>query len=235
MRQTIFVLLGTLVFSGCDSSASGGGDSGYEQYAPAFPEGTGQAPNGTKAYPPGPFGVGKGSIIANYKLIGNANAQKSTALQDIELADFYNPSGDAKFEEGSIFEVGAPKPKVVLLGISAVWCGPCNYEADVVFPPLYAKYKPLGGEFFIQLADGATPGKAATSKNLLNWTTKYDVDYPMAIDPSSKLSALYEQDAFPNNIIIKTSTMEIIEIAAGAQEAGGSFWKTYEKVLNGAL
>lgn len=233
MRHTIFAVLGAMALIGCgNTSGSGGGDDGA--LAPEFPDGTGQQAHGAKAYPAGPYGIGKGSIIANYKFVGYANAMKiNNALQSIELADFYNPTGDGVYEEGSVFEVGAPKPKVILIDVASVWCGPCNYEADQVLPGLYAKYKPQGGEFLLNLADGATPGKAATSKNLFNWTTKYDVDYPAVIDPTYKLSALFDQDAFPTNMIIDTKTMTIVTVYAGAPEPGGSFWKTFEKTLNG--
>ena len=237
MRQTIFALLGAMALIGCNgTSGSGGGDSGDGTLAPAFPEGTGQQAHGAKAYPAGPYGIGKGSVIANYKFIGYANAMKiNNALQEIELADFYNPTGDGKYEEGTVFEVGAAKPKVILIDVASVWCGPCNYEAANVLPGLYEKYKPLGGEFILNLADGATPGKAATQKNLYNWTTKYDVNYPSVIDPTYKLSALFDQDAFPTNMIVDTKTMTIVTVIAGAPEPGSSFWKTYEKVIAGTL
>lgn len=236
MRQTIFAVLGAVAvvaLSGCGSTGTGGGE---DDLAPAFPDGTGQAPQGAKVYPAGPYGVGIGSIIANYKFVGYANAMKvSDALQEIQLAEFYNPDGNGVYEAGSVMEVGAPKPKVILIDVASVWCGPCNYEADQVLPGLYTQYKPQGGEFLLQLADGPTPGKAATSKSLYNWTQKYDVDYPATIDPTYKLSALFDQDAFPTNMIVKTSTMEIVEVIAGAPEPGSSFWKTYEKVLAGQL
>lgn len=239
-----FALFGSLVLMGCGTTSGlGGGDDVDDvddvdqgAVAPAFPEGQGQSDQIFKAYPPGPFGIGKGSVIANYQFIGYANALKnSQALQNLELADFYNPTGDAVHEDGSVLEVGSPKPKALLLAVSAVWCGPCNYEADEVLPGEYLKYKPQGGEFFVQLADGAVPGNPATTKSLFNWTSKYDVDYPMAVDPSYKLGALFEAEAYPANIIIKTSTMEIVEVIAGAPEPGSSFWTTYEKVLSGEI
>ncbi len=91
MRQSTFALTGAIVgamaLMGCNgSSGSGGGDSGDGTLAPAFPDGTGQQAHGAKAYPAGPYGVGKGSIIANYKFLGYANAVNSTAaLQGIEI------------------------------------------------------------------------------------------------------------------------------------------------------
>lgn len=237
MRNIIFALIGAIALIGCGSTGNGGGDDDDSpDVAPSFPEGSGQDAHGTLAYPPGPYGVGKQSVVANYKFVGYANAMKvSDSLQPIELAEFYNPTGDGVYEAGSVLEIGAAKPKALLIDVASVWCGPCNYEADEVLPGLYVKYKPQGGEFLLQLADGATPGKAATSKSLFNWTKKYKVDYPSTIDPTYKLGALFEADAFPANMIIDTRTMKIVEVISGAPEPGTSFWKTYEKVLAGTL
>ena len=250
MRHTIFALLGAVALFGCNTTGTGGGDDGdgdgdgngsgngggEETKAPEFPTGTGQAPQAAKAYPAAPFGMAPGSIIANYKLIGFPNAMKdSTTLKEIQLADFYNPTGDGVYEEGSVFEAGTPKPKALLINIGSTWCPPCNHEADVVLPPLYLKYKPMGGEFLLQLQDGPTPGINATTKSLYNWTQKYDVDYPGTIDPAAKLMALSESDAFPTNFIINTRTMMIVDVIAGSPEPGSSFFKTFEKVLAGDI
>ena len=78
-------------------------------------------------------------------------------------------------------------------------------EAKTELPPRYAKYKPCGGEFLLQLADGPTVGTPATETNLRNWTKKYAVDFPATIDPSYKLGALFQADAYPANIIIDTT------------------------------
>lgn len=237
MRHAIFGLLGVFALVGCNISGTGGGDTdpdgdGDDVKVPAFPEGTGQEKQAQAAYPAGPYGIGKGSVVANYKFIGFPNSLKdNVAMKEIQLAEFYNPTGDGVYAEGSVMEVGAPKPKALLIDVASVWCGPCNYEADQVLPVEYAKYKPEGGEFLLQLADGATPGKAATSKSLFNWDKKYEVDYPSAIDPTYKLGALFEADAFPANMIIDTRTMKIVEVISGVPDA--AFWKKFEKVLAG--
>lgn len=205
---------------------------------PAFPEGTGQLPRGVEAvqYAAGPYGISKGSTIQNYEFVGYPNSTVDlTAMKPIQLADFYNPTGDAVFPEGSPYGAGTPKPKGLLIVVSAVWCGPCNYEADVTLPVLYKKYKPQGGEFFLVLADSATPGVPAEPKNLYLWDKKYQLDYPSAIDPASKLAALFEADAFPANMIIRTSDMKIIDVTAGAPAEGDIFWQRYEQVLAGSL
>jgi len=256
MRLTIFALLGAVALMGCDNTTgSGGGTSGSAiQPAPDFPSNSGEAAHPTKAYPAPPYGVGKGSTVANYKFVGYADAQMvNNALQEIELAEFYNPTGNGTYDKGSVLGEGLPKPKVILIDVASVWCGPCNEEAQNVLPKKHALYKPGGGEFLLNLADGPTPGKAATSKSLYNWTYKYKVDFPAAIDPTYKLGALFVQEAFPTNMIIDTTTMKIIAVVAEEVVPGNcsdmsvcwkdadcnagsctplDFWVTYEKYLD---
>ncbi len=205
---------------------------------PVFPEGTGQLPRGTAAieYAAGPYGISKGSTIQNFEFVGFPNSLVDvTTMKPIQLADFYNPTGDAVFPAGSPYGEGTPKPKALLIVVSAVWCSPCNYEAEAVLPGLYQKYQPNGGEFFLVLADGPTPGIPAESKNLYLWDKKYKIDYPTALDPSSKLAALFEADAFPANMIVRTNDMQIMDVTAGAPPEGSTFWKIYEKILAGTL
>jgi thiol-disulfide isomerase/thioredoxin len=241
-----FIALGTALLMTSTGCSSSGGDVNArldddnfantppEPPAPVFPDGSGQAPNPEVAYPAGPFGINKGSIIANYEFVGFANAMENqSSMQLIKLSDFYNPTGTDVYPEGSPYGAGTPKPTALLIDVSSSWCPPCQHEADVVLPEMYDLYNPKGGEFLLQLADGPTPGKAATQKNLSSWTTKYDVNYPAAIDPTYKLSALFDANAFPANMIINTRTMEIVRVIAGTPD--DAFWTTYEKVLDGAL
>jgi hypothetical protein len=234
MRNTVFALLGVtagaIALVGCSNKEP------VDEIAPAFTDGQGQQAHNSKPYPEGPYGIGKGSVITNYKFIGYVNSvSDSTTLVEIQMAEFYNPDGNGVFEEGSVFPVGTPKPKALLIPVASVWCGPCNYEAESVLPGLYKEYKPQGGEFFAQIADGPTPGKAATQKSLYNWANKYDVDYPIAIDPTYQLGALFEADAFPANMIIDPRTMKIVEVISGVAEEGGPFWTTYQKVMKGEI
>jgi len=249
--QTTLMLASTLALAACN-----GGDATEGVVAPDFQGGQGQAAAGTAAYAAGPYGIGKGSTITNYEFIGFPNAKTDTsALRPIELADFYNPHGndpdydpaseaedDRLFPLGSMYnakdadgnELRRAKPKVLLINVASVWCPPCNEEAKTILPPKYEDYAPRGGEFLLQLADGPTPGTPAQAKNLIAWTKRYGVDYPAAIDPSMKLSALFEADAFPANLIIDTTTMKIVEVLAGAPQEDDPFWKKFEALLDPA-
>jgi hypothetical protein len=211
--------------------------------APAFPEGSGQAAKAKIAYPAGPYGINVGSIAPDFEWLGFQNASvKKDAMQTIHLSDFYNPhAGDATYVPADpahddrlyqvdLYGVGTPKPKVLLVDIGSVWCPPCNQEAKTELPARHAKYKPLGGEFLLQLGDSATQGKPATQKDLFNWTTKYKVDFPSTIDPDYKLGELFPANAWPANIMIDTRTMKIVRTVAGVPDP--AFWTKYETFLN---
>jgi len=68
-------------------------------------------------------------------------------MQNIELADFYNPHADdssyvpsdptqddRRFPIGSLYGSNTPKPKALSISISSLWCGACKSEAKTVLP-----------------------------------------------------------------------------------------------------
>ncbi|GAC1569774.1 MAG: hypothetical protein NVS3B20_00840 [Polyangiales bacterium] len=240
--------LGALPFLLIFASALACSAKGSDVAAPTFTPGQGQAKAGNDHYPAGPYGVAEGSVINDFDFLGftNSVAQRDpNALEPIRLAHFYNPHvddatyaaldadhDDRLFPPGSPYGAGKPKPRALLLDVSSVWCPPCNEEAKTVLPAKRLKYSACGGEFLQQLADGITPGVAATPKNLVAWTTRYQIDYPAVIDPSSKLQSLFQQDAFPANIIVDTRSMKVVKSMNGVPN--NAFWGLYEKTLNNA-
>ncbi len=109
---------------------------------------------------------------------------------------------------------------MLLIDIASVWCGPCNDEAGTILPMKHDLYSPCGGEFFLDLHDSETAGTTATPKNLHNWTVMYKVSYPSAIDPSYQLDKAFAAQAFPQNMIIDTTTMKIVAVVAGEAVTG---------------
>jgi hypothetical protein len=217
-------MLAALAGAGCAGET-------IEEDAPPFPEGQGQSPELGPAYPSGPYGIEKGSVIENFKFIGFPDPSKDkAALREIQMADFYNPTGEEVWPADSIY-AGKKKPVALLVVVSAVWCGPCQYENEEILPDEYAKYNPLGAEFLLQLADGPTVGEPAETKHLVSWTTKYDTAWPAVLDPGAKLSALFEADAYPANLLIDTTTMEIVDVVAGVPEQGSAFYAALDELV----
>lgn len=220
MRAILLSVLAASVFAfsslGCVKETTPDDDQDDGTEAPDFAADQGQASHVEAEYPAGPYGLEIGSIAENYKFVGYPNpADDQANYYKIDLSDFYNPTGDGVFPEGSVHGPGNPKPTVLLITVAAVWCGPCNLEASES-AAMYEEYASRGAGFLLQLADGPTVGKPAKFSHLKSWTTKYDNAWPSVIDPTSKLSELFEADAFPANILIDTTTMEIVEVVAGA-------------------
>ena len=96
-----------------------------DQLAKPFPPESGQVEpvSAEMPYAPGPFGWGKGSVVANHAFVGYVDpmAQVGTPRQIIRMAEFYNPTGVGVHEEGSVFPAGTPKPLALLVDMSAKW------------------------------------------------------------------------------------------------------------------
>jgi hypothetical protein len=198
--------------------------------APDF-EGGGQMVSEVKAPYDGPYGVGVGSVIKNYAFYGFANATvDKTALKQVQLADFYNPTGDGKYADGSPYGAGNSKPLALVIDRSAVWCEPCNYEAQNELPGKHAQYSPKG-QILLALDEGATPGTNPTQGDLTAWVTRYHVDYPATLNPQATLSAIVGIDAYPGHIIVRTKDMKIVKWIAGVPD--DSFWQLYQNVIDG--
>ncbi|MBX5482473.1 MAG: TlpA family protein disulfide reductase [Myxococcaceae bacterium] len=228
MRFLVPVAVAALAACGAPSS---GNKQPIDTKAPEF-EGGGQDGTdvGEDVYP-GPYGVGIGSVVKNYTFYGFPRWEDGpTEMVKMSLADLYNPTGHEVFPEGSPFGAGLPKPKALMLDRSAVWCEPCNFEARVTLPSAHARYEPMGGEFILLLGEGPTGGEPATQTDLERWATKYDLDYPAAIDPNGTISEVVGKDAWPGNVIVRTKDMKIIEWTAGGPDA--AFWDLFEKVLD---
>lgn len=218
----------------CNEDGTNGSDSPPPDTAPIVV---------TLGYPAGPYNVQPGDVIKDFSFMGFTNPRvESATLVPIKLSDFYNPhAGDASYmpasalvddrlyPAGSPYGPGTKKPRALAVNIGAVWCGPCNFEAKSELPSHYTKYRPLGGEFLFQLADGATQGVAATKKDLVSWTGKYKVDYPATIDAGKQLTAFFDSNAYPANMIIDLRTMRIVAVVAGVPDE--AYWAKFEATL----
>ena len=184
-------------------------------------------------YPEGPYGTSIGSVIKNYRFPGYTrpgNGLGEATRGDVALGDFFNPDGNGTYPEDSPYDPGGEIPRAVVINVSAVWCGPCKFEAKNILPEEYEHYKPLGTEIMLVLADSINPGEAADFGNLDNWVSTYDALYPSVIDPDYQMGALFDTNSFPANFIVDTRDMTIVEIVTGVPQQG--FWDKVEEVIS---
>jgi hypothetical protein len=237
-RAATFLALALL--SGCNQDPGADNGKGIDEPAPCP-----ACVQVTTAYPAPPYGVAAGAVINPvFSFPGFIDAQmQSKTLDNITLSDLYNPhAGDASYQPASaadddrLFPSGSPygggkkKPTALLIDIASVWCGPCNEEAKTLLNGLYAKYKPCGGEFLFQLAEGAAPGAPVDQSILHTWVSNYHVAYPATFDPAKQLLPLYNSDSFPDGAIVDTRTMKIIEVISGVPD--DAFWSSFESLLD---
>lgn len=242
-KSTITTALAPLLL--CGSIACG---TDYEYEEPDdFPSGSGQeiAASGDLPYAPGPYGISVGSVMPNWRYYGYAHPENDVGgpMTEIQLAEFYNPTGADVYPPGSVMGEGAPKPKALAVVMSAVWCGPCQEEARLILPDQYTKYKPQGGEFMANLADGR--GGPADQINLDGWVSSFVVDYPLVFDPNYRLFQVAPEFVWPTNYIVDTRTMRIVMAIAGPAipvnlcspsdltTDNCQFWQVFEEVLAG--
>jgi hypothetical protein len=219
-----------LAVAGCDAHDEGGRPDPMEDGAASTGEGGGGG--GGPTYPAGPYGVTRGTVIQDYAFEGFPSpAAPRDALVPMRLGDFYNPTGDGVFPEGSPHGAGKPKPRAIGIVVGAVWCAPCQQEARSVLPKKHDILAPIGGEIFFVLADTSQPGVPASQQDLVRWTQTFDTDFPAALDPAYALGAVIKTDSFPANILIDTRDMTIVDVVSGVPPE--SYWTGFEALARG--
>jgi len=173
------------------------------------------------AYPAGPYGYTEGQIMQNIDFVGKVDPAGAAGtadydtlpLQKVSLADYY----------------GKSDVKLILLTGAAGWCYYCNEEAKDV-PALQAEFESQGVRFITGLVQGynEASGAPASESDLVRWQNVHDVHVTMALDPQAKLQQYADVSAFPLNMLIDTSNMQIVYMAVGY---GGSLTKTIQQHL----
>jgi thiol-disulfide isomerase/thioredoxin len=168
-----------------------------------------QQMNQAADYPPGPYGYVTGSVIQNIDFVGKNATGDTTAtdyrtlpMQNVSLADFHND----------------PSVKYVVLSGVAGWCGPCNDEQKQV-PTLQATYQPKGFRFFEAMIQGYNEmsGAPATETDLNEWQSVHTITVGLGLDPEDKIHQYADIAAFPLNMVVRTSDMQIVHMQVGEE------------------
>lgn len=225
----LFGVLGLLALGGALTAC------GEDVPVPAFKSGQGEAPAPTTelAYPAGPYGFAIGSVAPDLKFYGFHNPKVSadpSNLEEIQFAEFYNPTGTDTWPADGTYRPGEAKPKALWVDLSAQWCPPCQQESATILPADYAKYQPMGAEMILELIED-TQGNEAKPNNLIQWTTKYKTAWPAVIDPSRQMFTFASSDAYPMNLLIDTKTMKVVANVAGVPPEGDAFYTKLESLL----
>jgi hypothetical protein len=152
-----------------------------------------RAPPSNGDYPPGPYGYGQGTTIANLNFIGKQSPTSTDysllPMQPIALGDVRQSS------------------KLILIDGAARWCTPCNRDQPTM-RTIEATYAPQGVTTMEILVEGGY-GTAATDNDINRWALQYQLAGIIAIDPGYELSKYANVSAFPVYMVIRSSTMRV--------------------------
>ena len=215
---SVSVLLAACIVMGCSSSPLTGTSEGAgEQPSASAGSGglSGPGPTSTfAAYPAGPYGTTRGAVIANLSFSGwkhpDAASYDVGKFEAVRLSDFYDPDGHSDV-------------KVLAINASAVWCSVCRAEyQDMKATQVYTASRAKGVEILGALFEDVAY-YPAQPQDLSNWgvATRYDVKFPLVLDPGFKLGAYFDSDATPLNMLIDVRTMTIVQVTMGWSK---TFW-----------
>jgi hypothetical protein len=154
-------------------------------------------------YPCGPYGLARGSVIADLALQAKRDANRSgTAVDDpvttVHLADYY---ADAKLSA-----------LVVVIGTET--CVPCQNEQPTLLD-VYNHYQPGGAVAFLEAIVQGQAGMPADTQVVDAWATRYQLPFDMTADPTGALAPYYNASAFPAAMVIAVREMRIVYAVNG--------------------
>jgi hypothetical protein len=165
----------------------------------------GTTPDG---YPAGPHGTQVGDTVENASFVGWRDPQADdfdpVAVTTIEFRDYYDPDGTQGL-------------KVLLLNTAAMWCQPCREEHETL-PGHFAELSPRGFAVVSALFQNID-AEPATLNDMVNWTTTYDTNFPMVLDPDNQMGRYGATASPPLNLLVDPTDMTIIARFIGNQEA----------------
>ncbi len=200
-------------------------------------------------------GIGIGNTFPNVALNGGALLNLSpTAVLDCTPKDACttsSPNFTSTFTYQDLYFAGKPAGQVntdvdgqnitgqgfryAFIDISGAWCIHCQQEAKDLPGTIaingagyVADWLKEGGIVFsilVQQAEGAGPASQAT---LFSWVKQYQTNYSISIDTQENMLSTGDIKAWPGNVIVRLSDMQVIESVLGA---GDSFYQDFSKHL----
>src|SRR5262245_25844406 len=178
--------------------------------APEIPEGFKQAQSG--------FGCEVGQLAENKCFRGwrNPAAVGFTGnLESVCLYDFNDPNGT----KGGI--------ELLMVNTSALWCQACKQEHQTL-PERVRERAPHFALVSLLFQDNEQ--RPATADNLALWTSQFDVDFPMALDPEYQMGCYALAQTAPLNLLLDArDKMRILQKWTGNQES--VIWPTVDAEL----
>jgi len=156
-------------------------------------------------YPMGPYSSKKGGVLdPTISFLCLKPGETSGPGTMMTVQDFFDCHGTKKMN-------------ALLFDVSALWCGPCNDEADQLEGKWSSKWMASGVVPITLLLDGATNGKAATIQDAASWVKNHKLKnvYVCAAPKTKVYTGMY----IPFNAAVDPRTMKV-------EDAGSDNWES---------
>ena len=141
-------------------------------------------------------------LVSHFNRTDSVEKQQILLKKGMKVPDFSFP--DLK---GKMIQLSNYKGKVVLLNIWASWCIPCLDEMPSL-ESLYKKLKKNKENFEIIAVSIDALGADVVNK----FIKKYQISFPVALDPRHKIKKLYSAKGVPETFVIDSKGILVQKI-----------------------
>jgi len=176
------LLLAALGLAGCGSDTTPPANNPVDAGVVAD---TGTAPatdaGPTQTYPAGPYGSRVGALFEPFGLTA-CNREGADASWRFDQSGFWDN-------------------QLTIIMISAMWCIPCQNEAMQVERELVQRYEGRGVRF-VQVLVQDPQRRAINNSQCNTWVNRYQLSFPVLMDPQFITQPFVPMAAFPGNVIV---------------------------------
>lgn len=146
------------------------------------------------SYPPGPYGLGEGAIIANL-------AFTEADGTPLDLGAVHAPCAQ----------------KLLLVTTSAGWCTACREEQPKL-QALYQDFEARGLVVMVAYFENDDYDPAELS-GVVRWKQRYGLSFPVVLDEAFQFGDYYDRALTPMTMLVDLETMEIERLMTGYDDS----------------
>lgn len=153
-------------------------------------------------------------------------------LDDMEFLAFVAPAPDdapRTIRLSDYYAENRPGTRIIMINAAAGWCVPCMREAAAM-SEFAAAYEPRGVAVLTAVFQDQN-GDPADAAFVRAWVESFELTVPALIDSTFQMSAYFDVNTMPANMFVDAETLEILQIATGA-ETGDDPLREYRELLD---
>jgi thiol-disulfide isomerase/thioredoxin len=167
----------------------------------------------------------------------DSNPSPPRTLDDLEFQAFVDSDGDGLSSNNEpttlhlsdYFAANRPGTRIIMINAAAGWCAPCMREASAL--PAFADEFESRGVVILTAVFQDQNARPADEAFARAWAETFMLPMPTLIDTEFQTSQFFDVNTMPANMFVDAETLEILEIATGA-ETGNDPMREYRELLD---